>query len=513
MNELDLIVKEIGLLDESAYDVRIKNANNVPDGDIKLLLQCDPVLATVDPENLQNAPESYFRWLLKMFKTYGRDILEASDFIRSLLTSFSEMKNAQGLLRTKDINQIKSIKELEEIVSEAKEKMSSRQKERQARKDKKKLQTTGKEVGKVYLDGGAKLVYMDDEYEIWEPLTYEGSMALGKKTRWCTSKQKDMFDAYMSQGKLFICLPKDGSMKDAFQIHVRPDHEYEIRDANDIIIDLKMWSEWMEPTKFQNILNTVGLSEDDIQWDDDRAENIEAFLLDEFDIVEMNVPQEIVNYANDELNVPLNDTVIGRFISVGKITSNAFDRYLIGLGSLFLDEDGFDVWQDGDIIRYLARCIEEWDINSEKYSSVSHILYKSLNMDSFAKKWDNLVDNSKYDGHSICVKLIEMYKELYEIPNTWLFEKGFIPENNHNDGEIFMDMSYLAPSDETNLILFYEDIIQFNNIMTKDELDEYMKEHDFNIPHFEVGKKDFAPIFEKYDNILEEIYKNRDFLY
>lgn len=53
----------------------------------------------------------------------------------------------------------------------------------------------------------------------------------------------------------------------------------------------------------------------------------------------------------------------------------------------------------------------------------------------------------------------------------------------------------------------------FYHIMTKNELDEYMKKKGFDIPQFKVNREEFAPIFEKYNGILEEIYKNRDFLY
>ena len=509
MNELDLIVKEIGLLDESAYDVRIKNANNVPDGDIKLILQCDPVLATVDPENLQNAPESYFRWLLKMFKTYGKDILEASDFIRSLLTSFSEMKNAQGLLRIKDINQIKSIKELEEIVSEAKEKMSSRQKERQARKDKKKLQSTEKEVGKVYLNGGAKLIFMDDEYEIWEPLTFEGSMALGKKSRWCTSKDKQYYDDYMKKGKLFICFPKNGSLRDAFQIHIDSNNEYEIRDINDVLVDMKDMSEWMDEDRFQKFLNIFGLDENDLIWEDDRGENIEAYLMDEFGIAEMYVSEDVREYAEDEYNIDIPEVVVGKDISLKKITDSSYMWHLLKFGVCGFECNIHDKFDDNDLLKLLSDCILFWK-NEEKFELVGSALYRLYSLQNLSEIWDEQIgEKSEYDGYTIANKLFNMGIELYRIPNKWLFENNFIPNSSYIDNSAFMNLSLEQDAFYgSNAISFYENVIKENDIYNKEDFEKYLDKIGLTIPKFNPDINEIDKIFEKYNDVIEEIYKN-----
>jgi len=86
-------------------------------------------------------------------------------------------------------------------------------------------------------DDDKKFLVSEDNWEVWQPLTYAGSISLardgGKKASWCTAYEGNdhYWKRYTSQGPLFIFLNKsDPSEK--YQLHLQTDSWYDIDDRS-----------------------------------------------------------------------------------------------------------------------------------------------------------------------------------------------------------------------------------------------------------------------------------------
>ena len=144
---------------------------------------------------------------------------------------------------------------------------------------------------------------------------------------------------------------------------------------------------------------------------------------------------------------------------------------------------------------------------------VGSALYQIDSLQNLSEIWDKQIgDKSKYDGYTIANKLFNMGIELYRIPNKWLFENDFIPNSGYIDNTAFMNLS-LEQNDfyGSNAISFYENVIKENDIYNNKDFEKYLDKIGFTIPKFNPDMNEIDRIFEKYNDVIEEIYKNLNF--
>ena len=111
-------------------------------------------------------------------------------------------------LTIRDINQIKGLTSLEEIVDQYQEKETTSNKEQE-----------NKEEQNFFNTGQAELIYNDSQVKVIVPKTKEASCFFGINTKWCTAAKSsnNMFDEYNTDGPLYIVLFKKENKR--FQFH------------------------------------------------------------------------------------------------------------------------------------------------------------------------------------------------------------------------------------------------------------------------------------------------------
>ena len=161
-----------------------------------------------------NSVGKYGKWLLGLYKKDNPLEYDIEE-IYGLLSSYDNYKNDRKKEIEKDINKFKSIEDLNDAVNNAGEaELSDRQKEREIRNSK-----------------NIEKVFEDNKWEVWTPLSYDGSCTLGKGTKWCTadSRTREHYDSYTREGPLYIFINKQDH-KEKYQLHVETKS---FRDKND----------------------------------------------------------------------------------------------------------------------------------------------------------------------------------------------------------------------------------------------------------------------------------------
>lgn len=274
------------LLDESLLDVRQKNASNLSDEEFKQLMSYDPIISQID--NLDDATmastnESFSRWLLKMFKNGSLQNAEPEQ-VRKLLQDFEIAKKRRNLLPNNDINSYKKIDDLKDALDNAHRNLTINQKNKDARK----AQSTFNQKLKpgIYLNGGAELLYTNDNWEVWTPHSYEGSKALRHGACWCTGGDTPSFyNSYTNDGQLYIIINKNDK-NEKYQLFVPfanqyTDHQKEFRDKDNESLKFREFVHNNDLVDFfitqDNVTNSYENLEDpyiDDEWDDEKEDEI-----------------------------------------------------------------------------------------------------------------------------------------------------------------------------------------------------------------------------------------------
>ena len=124
------------------------------------------------------------------------------------LEKYTKLKNKKKIPpERRDINQLKSLGELEELLDQFPDEEVASKKE----------QRSEEEQG-YYATKKATLLYNDSQIKVVIPHTKAASCYFGKNTKWCTAARGDnMFDAYNDQGPLYIVLIKP--LNQRYQFH------------------------------------------------------------------------------------------------------------------------------------------------------------------------------------------------------------------------------------------------------------------------------------------------------
>ena len=166
----------------------------------------------------------YTLWILRMYVKNGIRFHEDLDRVSAALNTFHTYKKQMPI---KDLGQIKSLSELEQMVTNADVDVEAKS----GTQEKKDVSAQAKEESKIFYKGPEGMIVI--------PETEEASCFWGKGTQWCTASTSsaNQFNSYASQGDLYIILPKDGTK---WQLHTETNS---FLDAQDRTFDLGEWSE------------------------------------------------------------------------------------------------------------------------------------------------------------------------------------------------------------------------------------------------------------------------------
>ena len=176
---------------------------NISDEDFMSYIELDPTY-----KKGSKNPGNYAKWILALV-TRNKGTLPDEGHIEDILRRFEENKNN---LKDKNISRFKSVQELEDYLNDESsyKELSSRQQLRQ----------TQKAVRNTAIEKDAELVYMDRDWEVWVPKTYEASCKLGQGSEWCTASTSNdyYYNWYTSKGPLYINISRSNP-EDKYQFH------------------------------------------------------------------------------------------------------------------------------------------------------------------------------------------------------------------------------------------------------------------------------------------------------
>ena len=234
----------------SIDDIYSKYYSSIPRDIFNEIISSDPTFN----KNKGNKMGKYGKWLLGLYlgkRLKLEDLYKATNYLRCFIDYYNVIKD-------KDINKIKSLQQLYDVVRPYLDGNTATSK--------------SDEIRKIKED--AEKVYEDNEWIVIVPYTKEASCYYGKGTQWCTAAEKshNYFDQYNNQGPLYININKTDGSK--YQFHFETDS---FMDENDYEIE--------EP-----IADTIGLSDGLINW---YKENVEDG---------NKITEERINFFFDEEN-------------------------------------------------------------------------------------------------------------------------------------------------------------------------------------------------------------------
>ena len=200
---------------EEAWDKHYSDVEKFPSlkGDKELFLKLDSLY----PKKGNQHNRGYFMWLYKMY----RNGLKEEDFykVEEYLQLFNKYINKIDKDK-RDINKYSTIQDLLNVVKSF----------RGAEVSGEEMATSKTDEIKKRREKELKLVYKDDTWKVYIPMTEWASCEIGKGTEWCTAatKSNNMFDHYNSDGPLYVLINNDD--KSRYQLHF-PSNQ--LMDVND----------------------------------------------------------------------------------------------------------------------------------------------------------------------------------------------------------------------------------------------------------------------------------------
>ena len=225
-------------------------------------------------QNLESKYTRYVEWVLVRWLL--ADFL-IEDFPR-VDAAIEQFKQKQRALEKKDINQYRSLLELEDAVGLLDNIKSTRQ-------QKQEIKTSG-----------IRKIVDNDKILLAELLTEEAACFYGRNTKWCTaSNNNNMFSEYNSQGPVYILVNKQTNEK--FQIHYDSaqvmdelDKPYDYQRLLKIAPQLKQL-EPQSPKDFSNVDNLLSFI---VDFKKQRWPEAEPFIL--------KYPGQSLTYAHEVIN-------------------------------------------------------------------------------------------------------------------------------------------------------------------------------------------------------------------
>ena len=174
----------------------------------------DPLEIANELEAIDPSKGKYLQWLANRYTEIDFR-MEDANRIRQTLQQFIAKRNS---LEIKDINQYKSLDDLENAVEDKEAAKSKRQQKLEIKNE------------------GVTKILETDTYLIMHLKTQEAANYYGKNTKWCTTADNDnMFNDYNRLGKIYIIIDKKQNRK--WQLHLETEqfmdeHDNEVSDVD-----------------------------------------------------------------------------------------------------------------------------------------------------------------------------------------------------------------------------------------------------------------------------------------
>jgi hypothetical protein len=132
--------------------------------------------------------EHLVRFTNNLSNDFEHTAITEMEYMLEVLNKFDELAT-NGLIENADLNQYKNLSAVKQSVKEA---------------------TLTKSIGKAKKE--IKILYEDDKYMLFLPLSYDAASVYGKGTRWCIT-QHEYFYRYTDKGILAYFIEKDKNRK------------------------------------------------------------------------------------------------------------------------------------------------------------------------------------------------------------------------------------------------------------------------------------------------------------
>lgn len=314
------------------------------------------IFVNADPTN----KKAYVLWIINIYLNAGINRIEDLSRLKVALTKYVDLKFKNKLKpEHKDINRVKSLNELEDLIDDyavnAVQPQSERQKEKEFEEQ-------------LYKKGWAILYYNDAEIKIVIPNTKEASCFFGRNTRWCTASTEsyNYFGEYNEDGPLYIILIKKENKR--YQFHIQSNQFMNEKDQALTINDLMTLR-----NKYPQLVSIFN-EEFSTLWENDDIplEPLIFMKLDTFDKQEKAILYH--DFAILLISPPYNDDILKEFI---KDNINHYDN------NGDLPNLGFEYPKD--LLRELLRVSQDIEINMD-----------SIHWKKIKQNLENLINQIKF---------------------------------------------------------------------------------------------------------------------
>jgi hypothetical protein len=179
-------------------------------------------IVQADPTSREGSAGKYSEWLIKQY--INSDASYRSRFFEDLykyteaLSIFHE-KKLRNKIKKNDINAIKDLWELQDIIQDEEEKYT---------------QLGFPDTKQLEASGEVEVVLRDTKMCIYWTKTHRANTILGTGTQWCTvPKSSSYFDEYNKQGPLFILFVRESDKIIRFQYHFESEQFMDEKDSDD----------------------------------------------------------------------------------------------------------------------------------------------------------------------------------------------------------------------------------------------------------------------------------------
>ena len=186
------------------------------DSVVEQIIRADP---TSDYDN--NRSGKYWRWLFTQYKSGN---LTEDDF-QNVYDALQDFNRRGNRYTHTDIAQFDTVEEfLEDARRVGEAPMTEKEKKKMLKKQAHHADSEDR-----------KFIAEDGDWEVWQPLTYAGSISLaregGDKAKWCTAYEgnDNYWRSYTSRGPLYIFLNKSNP-HEKYQLHFESNSWYDIHD-------------------------------------------------------------------------------------------------------------------------------------------------------------------------------------------------------------------------------------------------------------------------------------------
>ena len=142
----------------------------------------------IDNSKTKKYMEHLVRFTNNLSNDFEHTVITEMEYMLEVLNKFDELAT-NGLIENADLNQYKNLSAVKQSVKEA---------------------TLTKSIGKAKKE--IKILYEDDKYMLFLPLSYDAASVYGKGTRWCIT-QHEYFYRYTDKGVLAYFIEKDKNRK------------------------------------------------------------------------------------------------------------------------------------------------------------------------------------------------------------------------------------------------------------------------------------------------------------